>query len=175
MKDKGFTLLELLLVVTLLLIVFSVMGSVFVSEMKGSIYLTGKLNRYIEYLSIKNQITRQFFSKIENRKINFRLGSDGVSFYTLYPIFYLGAVRAEYRIEKIENNRYRLVYQEFPFIDDNLGNEGLKKITLGTFEEIRFSAINDGKEYENYSSHNFPEILKIQINKESFYITDGNI
>ena len=59
MKNKGFTLLELLLVITLLLIAFSVIGYVYVSELKGNIYLSSKVNRYIEYLAVKNQLTKQ--------------------------------------------------------------------------------------------------------------------
>ncbi|HHG73574.1 MAG TPA: prepilin-type N-terminal cleavage/methylation domain-containing protein [Persephonella sp.] len=175
MRNKGFTLLELLLVVTLLLLVFSVIGSVFISELKGNILLKGKINRYIEYLSVKNQLTKQFFSKIEKRKTNFKLGSDGLSFYTLYPIFFPGAVRAEYKIEKTENNRYRLIYQEFPFIDENLGEEGLKKMTMGTFDKITFTVINNGKEFENYSDQKFPQIIKINMDDEYFYVTDGSI
>ena len=175
MKNKGFTLLELLLVVTLLLVVFSVVGSVFISEMKGNIQLTAKMNRYIQYLSVKNQLTKQFFSKIENRSMTFKLGSDGISFYTLYPVFFTGAVRAEYKIEKTKNDKYRLIYEEFPYIDGNLGGAGLKKITLGTFDKVSFSIINDGKEYENYSGKKFPQILKLKINEETFYITNGKI
>ncbi|WP_457640537.1 prepilin-type N-terminal cleavage/methylation domain-containing protein [Persephonella sp.] len=174
MKDKkGFTLLELLLVVTLILITFSVIGISYISNLKDSINLSSKISRYTQYLSVNNQLSKQIFAKIEIKPQNFQLDRDRISFYTLYPIFYSGAVRAEYRIKKLENGRYILVYEEFPYIDGKLGWEGLKKITLGNFEKISFFVIQNGRIYENYSRKNFPQIIKMVIDDETFYITAG--
>ncbi|WP_456401661.1 prepilin-type N-terminal cleavage/methylation domain-containing protein [Persephonella sp.] len=172
-NNKGFTLLELLLVILLLLTVFGVLGMSYISNIKDTVTLTGKINRFTQYLSINNQLSKQLFSKFEKEGINFRLDRDRLSFYTLYPLFYSGAVRAEYKIKKIEGDRYILIYEEFPYIDGKLGWDGLKKITIGNFEKVEFYIIDRGKIFENYSSKNFPEILKIVLDDEIFYITAG--
>jgi prepilin-type N-terminal cleavage/methylation domain-containing protein len=175
MKDKkGFTLLEVLLVLSLILIVFSVLGFSYISNIKHSIELSSRIGKFAQYLSVTDQLSKQFFARIEKKDQNFLLDRDRISFYTLYPLFYSGAVRAEYRVKRTKEGRYVLTYEEFPYIDGKLGWDGVKRITLGNFKNVSFYVIDRGKIYENYTDKKFPYILKIVIDDQTFYITAGN-
>ncbi|ACO03232.1 MAG TPA: prepilin-type N-terminal cleavage/methylation domain-containing protein [Persephonella sp.] len=174
MRDKrGFTLLEVLLVLTLILLVFGVVGFSYISNVRDSMDLTSRISKYTQYLSVTNQLSKQIFARFEKKEQNFLLDRDRISFYTLYPLFYSGAVRAEYRIKKTEEGRYILVYEEFPYIDGKLGWDGIKKITIGNFKKISFFAVDKGKIYENFRGKSFPDIIKIIIDDQTFYITAG--
>ncbi|WP_457625168.1 prepilin-type N-terminal cleavage/methylation domain-containing protein [Persephonella sp.] len=172
MKSKGFTLLELLLVVSLFLLIFGVAGYTFISNIRGSLELSYLTNRYVSYLSVNEQLTRQIFSKIEKKKENFVLGSDGISFYTVYPVFFEGAVRAEYRIKK-EHKKIKLFYMEYPYIDGRLGSEGVKKVLLGVFDDVKFEAYYRGRFTDRYRGKIFPYMLRIKLDDSYFYIPAG--
>ncbi|RMA93167.1 prepilin-type N-terminal cleavage/methylation domain-containing protein [Hydrogenothermus marinus] len=127
-NKKAFTLLELLIVIVLVMIVFSIGGAVFINNIKSLIFFSSDLTKESHQIGFINQLTSQLYSKYEKRDINIKIDENRISFYTGYPIFYEGFVRAEYIIEKDENNNFKKVYyEEFPYIDGNLGFEGLKK------------------------------------------------
>jgi len=176
MKNKGFTLLELLIVIVLISIVFATSGFVFINNIKSLIYFSSDLNDESSQIGFINQITAQLYSKYEKRNENIKIDEDRISFYTGYPIFYEGFVRAEYVIEKEENTEYKKVYyEEFPYIDGNLGFEGLKRMFIGKFKDIKISVYEDGRWYVNYRNKKFPKIIKIQLNGNEFYITVNGI
>ncbi|WP_457644417.1 prepilin-type N-terminal cleavage/methylation domain-containing protein [Persephonella sp.] len=172
-NKKGISLLEVLLVLTLLLLVFGVVGSSYVSSFKNSIDLSSRISMYTQYLSVTDQLAKQIFARFEKTEKNFVLDRDRISFYTLYPVFFSGAVRAEYRLKKTEKGRYLLIYEEFPYVDGKLGWDGIKKITIGNFTKVSFFALSNGKVYENFSGKSFPQVLKIVIDDQTFYITAG--
>ena len=172
MKNKGFTLLELLLVLVLILLAFGVIGFSFTSNIKGNIELSTKINSYIESLSIYNQIAKQFFSGYTKKRINIRLNKDRLSFYTYYPLFYPGAVRAEYYIEE-EKGVKKLIYEEYPYVDGRLGFEGLKKQVLGRFKNIYFEAYKGNRFYTSYSGKEFPQVLKLVLDEQEYLIFSG--
>jgi len=167
MKNKGFTLLELLLVLSLILIVFGIVGFSFTSNIKQNLNLSLEINKTIQSLSIYNQLSKQLFSKYEKTNINFKLDEDRISFYTLYPVFFEGAVRAEYYVEN-KNKKIFLFYEEFPYVDGKLGNTGLKKQLLGIFEDVKFEAVKGDRYYESISGRNFPQAVKISLDGRSF-------
>lgn len=161
MKNKnGFTLLELLVVITLLLLIFGIIGYTYVSNIKGLSYLSIKSQETVQEISFISQISKQIFSSIEKKPINFELEEGRISFYTLYSIFYEGAVRAEYRIEKIKD-KYKVSYMEFPYIDGKLGNEGLKRTIIGYFDNIKVEVLQNGRFLRNFRSGEFPQYLII--------------
>lgn len=167
MKSKGFTLLELLLVLSLLLIVFGVIGFSFSSNIKQNLELSERINKTIESLSIYNQLSKQLFSGYQKNKENFRLDRNRISFYTLYPVFFSGAARAEYYVEEKEGKNY-LMYEEFPFIDGKLGYPGLKKQVLGIYKQINFEVLNNNKYYETFSGKDFPQAVKIVLDGQEY-------
>ncbi len=173
MKNKaGFTLLELLLVLVLILLVFGVIGFSFTTNIKGNVYLSQKINKTVEQLSIYNQISKQFFSGYTGKAVNIKLDKERLSFYTFYPVFYSGAVRAEYYIET-SGNKKKLIYEEFPYVDGKLGFGGLKRIVLGTFDNISFEAFNRNRFYSSFTGKVFPRVLKVTLDRKDYYIFSG--
>lgn len=171
MRNKNaFTLLELLVVITLLLLVFGIIGYSYVSNIKGLTDLSIKSQETVQELSFVNQLSKQIFSSIVKKNINFELEEDRISFYTLYPIFYEGAVRAEYRIEKVKD-KYKVSYMEFPYIDGKLGNEGLKKTIVGYFTDLKVEVLQNGKFWKNYKSKDFPQFLVIFTKNRKYLIS----
>ncbi|HIE59015.1 MAG TPA: prepilin-type N-terminal cleavage/methylation domain-containing protein [Persephonella sp.] len=171
MKNKNaFTLLELLIVITLLLLIFGIIGYTYVSNIKGLSYLSIKSQKTVQEISLVSQITKQIFSSIEKKTINFELEEDRISFYTLYPIFYEGAVRAEYRIEKVKD-KYKVLYMEFPYIDGKLGDEGLKKTVIGYFDYIKVEVLQNGRFLRNFRSKGFPQYLIIFTKNRKYLIS----
>ncbi|EDP73125.1 hypothetical protein HG1285_10797 [Hydrogenivirga sp. 128-5-R1-1] len=66
-QDKGFTLLELLIVITLIAIVFSIGGFVFINNIKSMFSFSSELNNSTVQLSFINQLTAQLFFKIRKK------------------------------------------------------------------------------------------------------------
>ena len=169
-RNKGYTLLELLLVISLLSIAFSLIGLIYINNIKGNIKLTAEVNQNIKYLSVYNQIQKQFYSYYLNRKINIKLENNRLSFYTGYPIFYGGIVRAEYYTELSEDGNYYLIYEEFPYPDGKLGFEGSKKLVLGKFKNVNFNIMNKNKIFSSFKNKKFPNGLILEIDEKKFYI-----
>ena len=170
--SKGFTLLELIVVITLLSIIFALIGFTFIKNIEGSLEISEKINETVSALSVYNQLERQIFARYtpDNKKNVIKLTEESLSFYTGYPIFYEGFVRVEYKIEETEDNEKLLIYEEFPYIDGKLGGDGLKKTVLGKFKDIRIEFIKDLKVYKSYEGKVYPQIIKLYINDEEFFI-----
>ncbi len=172
MRNRGFTLLELLLVLVLVLLTFGIVGLSFTSNIKGNAELSAKINKEVEGLSIYNQIAKQFFSGYTKETVNIRLSRDRISFYTYYSLFFPGAVRAEYYVEE-EKGLKRLVYEEYPYVDGKLGFEGLKKQVLGTFKKVSFEAYKGNRFYTSFSDKKFPQVLKIVLDDKEYLVFSG--
>ena len=175
-KNNGFTLLELLLVILLLVITFGVIGFTFVNNLTGIKRLDITINQEVSKLSLINQLSKQLFARFEyHGKPNYTniiLERDHLSFYTLYPAFFQGCVRAEYTFEKIDENKVKVIYEEFPFRDGNLGMPGLKKQVVGIFPKLSLEVLKRDKWYENYKGTKVPTIFRLIIGDETYYITD---
>jgi prepilin-type N-terminal cleavage/methylation domain-containing protein len=170
MKTKGFTLLELLLVITLLGIFFGLVSLIYISNIKAGLDLSLQANQQIQILSIYNQLRKQFVAKYPKGKIDIYITDDRISFYTLYPVFFFGAVRVEYYIKRVDD-KYLLIYEEFPFVDGKLGNRGLKKMILGKFNNVKLEAYdNRNTKITNYKGNKFPKYIKLQIEGKELYI-----
>jgi len=172
MKSKGFTILELLLVLSLVLIFFGLVGMSFTNSVKDNMELSKDINRAVESLSVYNQLSKQLFSAFTGKSINIKLEKDRLSFCTFYPLFFSGCVRAEYYVEEKEGKK-RLVYEEFPYCDGNLGLPGLKKEILAYFDNIRFEAYRRNRVYDTFSGKEFPDFIKLSIDNEDYFIHTG--
>lgn len=169
-EEKAFTLLELIVVITLLSVLFALIGFTFIKNIEGSIYTSEKIYSAVKEISVYNQLEKQIFSKkTTNKNISILLSENRLSFYTGYPIFYTGFVRAEYVIQE-EDNKKVLIYEEFPYIDGQLGTEGLKKVNLGKFDNLSIEVIKDRKVYKSYKNKDFPDLIKIEIDNNIYYI-----
>ncbi len=172
--NKAFTILELLLVVTLLLLIFGIAGFTFINNLKGIQELDVTINKEVNNLSLLNQLSKQLFAKYEKKPVNIIVERDRISFYTLLPVFFEGAVRSEYIFEK-EGEKIKITYEEYPYVDGNLGLEGIKRQVIGLFDSIKVEVLEGDRWLENYKGAKFPTIFKIIINGEEFYITTRGI
>jgi len=170
--NKGFTLLEVLLVVSLLLVVFGLFGFSFINTVKGNLSLKEKLYKNISHLSVYNQLTKQLFSVYTEKEPSIYLEQDRLSFYTLYPVFFEGGVRAEYYTQQ-NGDKTLLLYEEFPYIDGRLGYKGTKKMVLGSFKTVKFEAVEGGRVYKSYKGEKPPEGIVITLDNHSYIITTG--
>ncbi len=169
--NKGFTLLELLIVVVLISIVFSIGGMVFINNLKSfSDFNIGLAEKSLE-IGFVNQLSSQMFSKYEGKPTNFVLTNSSLSFYTYYPVIFDGLVRAEYTFEKDENGIVTVKYEEFPYVDGKLGTSGLKEIFIGKYNNISIEVLQNGVWEKIYKHKKFPQIVKLKINSFTYYIT----
>jgi len=170
-KSRGFTLLELLVVVTLLLIVFSIVGLTFVNNIRGIRDIQAEINNQARDLSLLNVLSKQLFARYNKLNENIIVERDRLSFYTYYPVFFEGAVRAEYIFEPYENNKVRVIYEESPYVDGKLGVEGVKKQFIGVFERVALEPLLGDRWLENYRGKNFPIIYRLILDDSTYYIT----
>ena len=169
-NKKAFTILELLLVVTLLLMIFGIAGFTFINNLKGIQQISYTINEEVNNLSFFNQLSKQLFAKFEKKPVNVIVERDRISFYTIMPVFFEGAVRAEYIFEK-KGDKIKVVYEEFPYVDGNLGLEGIKKQLIGIYDSVKVEVLKGDRWLENYRGREFPKIFKLVVNDEQFYIT----
>ncbi|WP_457639344.1 hypothetical protein [Persephonella sp.] len=167
---KGFTLLELLLVVSLTLIVFGVVGFSFVNFFRGNVELSAQINKTVSHLSVYNQLSRQLFSIYTGKAENIKIDGNRISFYTYYPVFFEGAVRAEYYIKE-EKGKKLLYYEEYPYVDGKLGHPGLKKAVLGVFQFLEFEPYYGGSFKDRYTGKKPPEAIRINFKENQYIIT----
>ncbi len=173
-NNKAFTILELLLVVTLLLLIFGIAGFSFINNLKGIQQIDSTINNEVNNLSLINQLSKQLFAKYEKKSINIIVERDRISFYTLLPVFFEGAVRAEYIFEK-EGDKIKISYEEYPYVDGNLGLEGIKRQVVGLYDSIKVEVLQGDRWLENYKGAEFPTVFKVIVNGEEFYITNRGI
>ncbi len=171
---KAFTILELLLVITLLLLIFGIAGFAFINNLKGIQEVDITINKEVNNLSLINQLSKQLFAKYEKKPVNIIVERDRISFYTLLPVFFEGAVRAEYIFEK-EGGKIKVKYEEYPYVDGNLGLEGIKRQTIGIYDSIKIEVLQGDIWLENYKGAAFPNVFKIIVNGEEFYITTRGV
>ncbi len=169
--NRGFTLLELLIVIVLVSIVFGIGGMVFINNIKSFFDFNIKLTEKSLEIGLVNQLSSQLFSKYEGKPINFVLTNSSLSFYTYYPVIFDGLVRAEYIFEKDDNGTITVKYEEFPYVDGKLGTSGLKKIFIGRYNDINIEILQNNIWEKIYKHKNFPQIIKMKINDSTYYIT----
>ncbi len=169
--NRGFSLLELIVVISLLSIFFGIIGITFINSTRGIRQVQTDIQKQIRDLSFLNQLSKQLFAKYENKPENIIVQRDRISFYTYYPLFFEGAVRAEYVFEKTENDRIKITYQESPYVDGKLGIEGVKKQFVGIFNSVSVEVLQGDVWLENYRGKIFPRIIRIKLDEDLFYIT----
>ncbi|WP_457570146.1 type II secretion system protein [Desulfurobacterium sp.] len=169
-SKSAFTLLEILIVVSLMAVLFAAVeffysGTVFSSGdvEKKAVCMENDLNLY-------SQLSRQLFSFFKPESENFLLTKNRLAFYTLYPVFYSGGVRAVYIFKKKDNGKTEVIYQEFPYPDGKLDSNGTKEIVLGDFSSFGFQVLNGGNWTESFEG-NFTGIARLFVDGEKFLIT----
>ncbi len=170
-QNRAFSLLELIIVISLLGIVFGIIGTTFINSVKSVRNVEDEIQNQINNISLYNQLAKQLFAKYEKKKLNIIIQRDRISFYTYYPVFFEGAVRAEYVFEKLGEEKIKVVYQEAPYVDGKLGIEGVKKQTIGIYKNVSVDILQGNNWLENYKGKRFPKVLRLSLNDSIYYIT----
>ncbi|WP_456426027.1 type II secretion system protein [Desulfurobacterium sp.] len=167
---SAFTLLEILIVVSLMAVLFAAVEFFY----SGIVFSSGNIERRAvqleDTLSLYSQFSKQLFSFFKPENENFLLTQDRLSFYTLYPVFYTGGVRAVYLFEKADDGRVKVIYQEFPYPDGKLESNGTKEIVLGEFSGFDFKVLDGNHWTENFKG-NFTGVAKLSVDGREFLIT----
>ena len=143
-SERAFTLLEILVVVALVAVLFSAVEFFYSGTMFSSGDLERRAVRLEDAVSLYSQLSRQLFSSFNPEQENFLLTGDRLSFYTLYPVFYSGGVRAVYLFKKTESGDTEVIYQEFPYPDGKLEANGTMRFVVGRFSGFSFSVLSGG-------------------------------
>ncbi len=165
---KGFTLLEVLIVVALFVVLFAAIEFMFTGTLFSALEISGKVDKETSALSLYSQMNRQLFSRFNPKKENFLLTENRLSFYTLSPVFFEGGVRAEYLFNGTERG-VRVIYEEFPCPDGRLGTKGKKKMDFGVFDNVSFSVFQNG-EWKREFGEDFPGIGNLTVDGRSFIV-----
>lgn len=163
---RSFTLLELLIYITLSLIVSAITLYIYVNTSYGIRDLQKNNVSMLQKLQIINQLEKQIFSIYKTGEF-IKLDNSRLSFYTMYPVFYSGIVRSEYYFDPNEKVFY---YEEYPYIDKNLGGSGLKKVSLGRFENVKFLTLKDNIWIDSSKANELSKAIKLEIDNESYYL-----
>ncbi|OMH40861.1 type II secretion system protein [Desulfurobacterium indicum] len=169
-SKSAFTLLEILIVVSLMAVLLAAVEFFY----SGTVFSSGDIEQkavYVENdLNLYSQLSRQLFSFFKPRNENFLLTKDRLAFYTLYPVFYSGGVKAVYIFRREGNGKTEVIYQEFPYPDGKLDSNGTKKIVIGDFSNFEFQVLNGGNWTENFEG-NFTGIARLFVDGKKFLIT----
>lgn len=163
---SAFTLLELIIYITLALIVSSITLYIYVNTTYGIKDLQKNNAIMIQKMSTLIQLEKQVFA-IYKDKNYLKLKDNRLSFYTLYPSLYSGVVRAEYYFNPDEKVLY---YEEYPYIDGNLGSDGLKKVVIGRFDSVKFSILTDNEWVDEYDLGKPSKAIKVSLDNEQYFL-----
>jgi hypothetical protein len=168
---KGFTILELLIVITMMVLLSTVTLYVYINTIDGAKRIEKSNEEILQTCAALVQMEKQLFSiyKAEGGYIQFKKGR--LSFYTYYPVLYGGIVRAEYYVKQVDEKQL-LVYEEYPYVDHKLGEDGLKKITLGSFDALKLQVVDAFKGATDNDIDNPTDLkgFRLEIDNKEYYV-----
>jgi prepilin-type N-terminal cleavage/methylation domain-containing protein len=156
---RAFTLLEVIIVITLLGLVFGLFSYVFKSSVESSVFLAGDSQRLKEEALLVWNIQRKVISAKDAY-----MEKDKLFLHTYAGDYYPGLVKCVFIYKDGV-----LYYYEFPYpYGDIKFYEDDKLIKLGKFKELSFSAVKGGKTEETYKG--LPDLYRITIDGREYLI-----
>jgi prepilin-type N-terminal cleavage/methylation domain-containing protein len=155
--SRAFTLIEILVVITLMGLLFSVLLLVFSRGVDSSLNLSRDSDRLGMEVSLFWDLQR----KILGAK-RLKIERDRMYLITSGGSFYQGIVKCAYIFKE-----GKLFYYEFPYpygAIDQIEEEGL--YTLGKFETFRVRAVERNREFDLYEG--VPQFVKVFLNGREF-------
>jgi prepilin-type N-terminal cleavage/methylation domain-containing protein len=158
---KGFTLLEVLVTLTLLLLLFGIVYTLYWQSVSSSLKISKLSERLRQRATLFWEFTRSLYGAKTMRLEN------GTTLYliTTGGQFYRGVVQAAY----IYANG-TLYYYEFPYPLADITyfpQKGTVKETLGKFKTFKIAAYADNKREETLTG-TLPRKVQIQIDNDTF-------
>ncbi len=155
--NKAFTLIEVLIVLTLTGLTFSILLLIFSRGISSSL----NLSQHSE--SLKSEVS--LFWDIERKIIGakrIKVEKDRIYMITSSGSFYEGVVKCAYLYKN-----GRLYYYEFPYpygAIDIIDEKNLYEI--GRFENFKVSVIENNREFKAYDG--MPQFVKVVVNSREF-------
>ena len=158
-RGRAFTLIEVLVVLTLIGLTFSILLFVFSRGVNSSLSLSESSEKLKAEASLFWELQRKV---VGARKI--KVDREGLYMITSGGSFNEGVVKCAYLYKEGE-----LYYYEFPYpygAIDEVEEEELYR--LGTFEEFKVVAVERNREFALYEG--LPEFLKVHVNGREFLL-----
>lgn len=161
MNQKGFTLIEVLLVLTLIGFIFLILSTVFYSNIHNSLNLITNSEKLKNEADLFWNIQRKVFSAQE-----IYLERGNLYMITSAGDFYQGVVKSAYIYKYKEQKLY---YYEFPYPYGDLKfYEEDKLLLVGEFRDFKILAYKGEKSYEDFNGK--PDYFNFHLDKWKFII-----
>jgi len=161
LKQKGFTLIEVLLVLTLIGFIFLILSTVFYSNIHNSLNLITNSEKLKNEADLFWNIQRKVFSAQE-----IYLERGNLYMITSAGDFYQGVVKSAYIYKYKEQKLY---YYEFPYPYGDLKfYEEDKLLLVGEFRDFKILAYKGEKSYEDFNGK--PDYFNFHLDKWKFII-----
>lgn len=161
-NKKGFTLIEVLIVILLIGFIYSLLSMIFYSNIGNSLNI----------ISDSEKLKREaiFFWNIQRKVASAKeiyLNKGNLYMLTTAGDFYEGLVKSAYIFR--EGNLY---YYEFPYPYGDLRFYEEDKLTnLGKFENFRILAHKNKNQYEEFNG--FPDYFSVEFNGRKIIVKSG--
>jgi len=168
---KGFTILELLIVITMMVLLSTVTLYVYINTIDGAKRIEKSNEEILQTCAALVQMEKQLFLFIKQKAVTSSLKRGDCHFILIIQCFMGGIVRAEYYVKQVDQKQL-LVYEEYPYVDNKLGEDGLKKITLGSFDTLKLQAVDSFKGTTDNDIDNPTNIkgFRLEIDNKEYYV-----
>ncbi len=159
-RDRGFTLLEVLVVLLLLSLIFGTVVTTFPTAGRGALTLRRDADRLYQRVFLTYRLRHQIEGILRSFRLEKREDGLYMGFITSSGETYRGVVQVRYRYDGKE-----LFYCENPYpYGEILSCDEGKEISLGTFEDFRVKVFHGGRwwpEDEGFSG--MPEKVEVDL------------
>jgi prepilin-type N-terminal cleavage/methylation domain-containing protein len=160
-KKKGFTLIEVLIVLTVIALVFTLLSTVFYSNIQNSLNLLLSSEKLKTEADLFWNMQRKVFSAQE-----IYLAKGELYMTTSAGDYYQGVVKSAYIYKYKEQ---KLFYYEFPYPYGELKfYEEDKLIPVGEFKDFKILAYKGESSYEEFNGK--PDYFTVYLDKRKFII-----
>lgn len=158
-ESSGFTITEVLVVIVIIGLIFSVLSIVFYSTTNNSIFMIGQAENIKREAVVLWDIQRKILSSRE-----LFLEKDRLHMITTAGDFYEGVVKCSYIFKEGS-----LFYYEFPYPygDIRFFDEKML-VNIGNFEDFQIRAVKNDKSYEEFKGN--PDYFLIVLKNRRFIV-----
>ena len=185
---KGFTLIEVLVTIGLILLVLSLAGSSLYFIIRSTTDSRILLYENREIMKVYGQMRQQLLSLYlsPHRNLSIRAirgeseGQDEIIFLTSAPLYSSGIAQAGYMIKKNEKGEKYLVYSEFPYVLKEDFAPAETRVLSKMVNGLKIRCFENFIPADNWEKAGFPDKIEITLfladrgkNRFTFTVTPG--